>query len=315
MSDPSSILLIEDDPSVARSIVEYFSDLGVQCASVANGAKGLEVFRRKLPQVLLVDLRTPGLGGLEVLREVRASNPETPVIVISGSRTMDDVVQALRLGAWDYLVKPIADMAILDHAVKRSLERARLLRENRLHKERLEEQVRERTAQLSEANEALEQKNVALREVLRSIQEEKNSVAESVVTNTERVIAPMLANLKLVVGPKPQRLIGEIETAVASIVSPFADKLSKDLARLSPTELRIATMIRRGLSMKEVAALEHISPETVATHRRAIRRKLGITNSKLNLTTYLEARFGDMEAPSGAGAGPSTRAVSGLRRA
>ena len=225
------------------------------------------MFSQSRPDVLLVDLHIPGLTGLDLLRQVRAASPETPVIVISGSGTMEDVVQALRLGAWDFLIKPIAEMSILKHSVERSLERARLIRENRLHREHLEEEVRQRTSEIQEVNQALEQKNVALREVLKSIQEEKSEVAKSVVTNVEKVIMPMLGTLRAGLLPRQQRILSEVETSLTGIVSPFVDRLSKDIARLSPTELRVAAMIRRGLSIKEVASLEHVSPETVATHR------------------------------------------------
>jgi len=78
-----------------------------------------------------------------------------PVIVVSGTGAIGDAVEALRLGAWDYLLKPIADPAVLFHAVEKSLERARLIRQERQYQQHLEKEVRLQTAELEEANEAL----------------------------------------------------------------------------------------------------------------------------------------------------------------
>ena len=63
------------------------------------------------------------------------------------------------------------------------------------------------------------------------------------------------------------------------------------MASLSATELRVCALVKRGLAVKEIAELEHLSPETVAAHRRSIRRKLGIAHTKINLTTYLQTAF------------------------
>jgi signal transduction histidine kinase len=98
----------------------------------------------------------PEVDGLEVLRRAGELSPETPLIVVSGTGCISDSVQALRLGAWDYILKPIDDISLISLAVQRALERARLLRENRSHQENLETIVRERTAELEAKNAELE---------------------------------------------------------------------------------------------------------------------------------------------------------------
>ena len=90
----------------------------------------------------------PQVDGLEVLAQVQDTSAETPVIVLSGMGTMEDVINALRLGAWDYLTKPIGSMEILQHAVNKALERARLIRENKQQQQRLEQEVKKRTREL-----------------------------------------------------------------------------------------------------------------------------------------------------------------------
>src|SRR5437764_906709 len=133
MSDiaPARMLLVEDDEEVRRSLREQLADWGYGVVDTGNGTHATELLAAKPLDLILLDLHLPGRDGLEILEDVRRSRPDLATIVISGSGTIDDVVQALRLGAWDYLFKPIQDMAILRHAVTRALERRRLLREQR----------------------------------------------------------------------------------------------------------------------------------------------------------------------------------------
>ena len=93
------------------------------------------------------------MDGLQVLAAVTHEFPELPSLVVSGLGGMSDAIQALKLGAWDYVTKPIEDMAVLEHAIDHALERARLRRENREYREHLEavnEQLRQTVRQLRE---------------------------------------------------------------------------------------------------------------------------------------------------------------------
>jgi serine phosphatase RsbU (regulator of sigma subunit) len=84
----------------------------------------------------------PNLGGLEVLAEITEKAPNVPVIVISGAGDMNDVIEALRLGAWDYLTKPITDLAVLEHAICKAIERGKLIEENKIYAAKLEHNLR-----------------------------------------------------------------------------------------------------------------------------------------------------------------------------
>lgn len=171
-----TVLTVEDDEFVREIITVYLEDSGFSVLQAENGRKGLELFRSKQPDLVLLDLRMPEIDGLEVLATVTKEAVETPVIVVSGMGTIGDAIKALKYGAWDYISKPIHDMAVLEHAVNKALERAKLLRENRQYRERLEEQVRERTQQL-------EQRTVELEELSESLklQVDKCERAEEVV--------------------------------------------------------------------------------------------------------------------------------------
>lgn len=135
--------MIDDDTIVRRSIVAYLEDSGFEVHEEADARAAMAWFRQNHPDVVLTDLRMPDVDGLSVLEAVREASPETAVIVISGMGVVGDVVKALRLGATDYLLKPLADMEMLVHAVNRSLERRNLLDENRRYREELERANRE----------------------------------------------------------------------------------------------------------------------------------------------------------------------------
>jgi PAS domain S-box-containing protein len=144
----NTILVIEDEAPVRMSIKAYLEDHGYKVIEAENGRVGLEVFWRESLDLILVDLRMPEVDGLEVLASVAAESPDIPTIVVSGTGVIRDAVEALRLGAWDYVLKPIADMDVLLHAVQKTLERSKLLIDNKMHRERLEQLVKERTLKL-----------------------------------------------------------------------------------------------------------------------------------------------------------------------
>jgi signal transduction histidine kinase len=163
-SDPGNLILtIDDEAGIRTSFRNYLEDYGYCVVEAENGRQGLELFRSAKPDLVLVDLRMPEVDGLEVLQTVHSESPETPLVVVSGTGIIADVVEALRKGAWDYLLKPIGDLSVLHHAVARALERARLLSENRAYQQRLEKLVEARTQQLRQAHEELRQSHQDLK--------------------------------------------------------------------------------------------------------------------------------------------------------
>jgi len=138
MAETAKILTIEDESPIRNGIVAYLEDSGFTMLEANDGPSGLEIFRREGPDVVLCDLRLPGIEGLEVLATITSESPETPVIVVSGVSLLSYAVQALKRGAWDYVTKPIHDMAVLESAVRRVLKHAELVRQNREYRENLE---------------------------------------------------------------------------------------------------------------------------------------------------------------------------------
>lgn len=154
----ATILTVEDDDFLRANISAYLEDAGFRVLEAGDGATGLSMCRGQRPDLVLLDLRLPEMDGLQFLEAVRQGpEAEIPVIVVSGMGMFSDVVASLRLGAWDYITKPIQDMEVLDHAVRGALERARLRRENREYQKHLEKQVAQRTEELRTANRELQE--------------------------------------------------------------------------------------------------------------------------------------------------------------
>ena len=160
----TTVLTIEDEAPVRMSIAAYLEDHGFKVLEAENGRIGLEVFRREAPDLILVDLRMPEVDGLEVLSIVAEESPPTPTIVVSGTGVIGDAIEALHRGAWDYVLKPIEDMEVMLHAIRKALEKSRLLIENKRHQEDLEELVRMRTAELDEEIDERKRTEESLRE-------------------------------------------------------------------------------------------------------------------------------------------------------
>ncbi|WP_439888268.1 two-component system response regulator RssB [Pseudomonas sp. MBLB4123] len=144
----ATLLIIDDDEVVRASLAAYLEDSGFNVLQATNGLQGLEVFQREQPDIVVCDLRMPQVDGLELIRRINALGVETPVIVVSGAGVMTDAVEALRLGAADYLIKPLEDLAVLEHSVRRALDRVYLRQENQRYREKLEAANRELEASL-----------------------------------------------------------------------------------------------------------------------------------------------------------------------
>lgn len=152
---PYSVLVIDDEVVIRESFRDYLEDYGYRILTAENGAHGLAILEQESPDIVMTDLRMPEIDGLEVLRRCEIIDPDLPVIVISGTGRIQDVVEALHLSAWDYLLKPIADMSVLLHTVKKAATRVEILRENKRYKAHLEEEVARRTRELEATNKEL----------------------------------------------------------------------------------------------------------------------------------------------------------------
>lgn len=113
------ILLIDDEPAVLEGLQEFLEDEGYDVHLAKNGNEGLRVFHEIKPELVVTDLRMPGISGVEVIQQIKAANPQAVVIVITGYGSLESAVAAIRLSVFDFIGKPI-DLEEL----RKTLERA-----------------------------------------------------------------------------------------------------------------------------------------------------------------------------------------------
>lgn len=142
------ILTIDDEAYVRQSIANYLEDYNFIICEAESGEKGLEVFEKESSDLVILDLRMPEMDGLKVLEILRKQAPDLPIIVVSGTGNISDVVKALQLGAWDYILKPIEDMNVLYYSIKKCIKDSQLIKYNSRYQEKLEELVTDRTLEL-----------------------------------------------------------------------------------------------------------------------------------------------------------------------
>ena len=163
---PARLLVVDDDNGIRKSFTDYLEDHGYRVLSAENGLEGLRLFEQARPDLVLLDLRMPKIDGIELLGRIRSISTDIPLIVVSGTGRIADAVESLRLGAWDFLLKPLEDLSVLGHTIEKSLERARLRQQNRKYQEDLERLVQQRTQELEQVNSSLNQLNDRLRKIV-----------------------------------------------------------------------------------------------------------------------------------------------------
>jgi phosphoserine phosphatase RsbU/P len=131
MTDKKKLILsIDDDAATRKYFKTILEENNYSVIEAVNAQKGIEVFKNENPDLVLLDLRMPGMGGLEALRYFTENYPDTPVIVASATDSIDDVVESLRIGAWDFVIKPMHSYNILLHQTQKALERSTLRKQN-----------------------------------------------------------------------------------------------------------------------------------------------------------------------------------------
>jgi PAS domain S-box-containing protein len=165
----------------------------------------------------------------------------------------------------------------------------------RFSHEQLEANVYERTMQLNQVveelsskHEALAQKNIALEEVLCQIDDSKKQMALQIQSYIQKIAYPILDSIREGASESDERRLSILKSTLAEITSPFISLLDIQFPMLTPREIEVCNMVKNGFSCKEIASSLNISVQTVLKQRKAIRKKLGISNKKINLTSYLK---------------------------
>jgi len=135
------LLLIDDEEGIRKVLAISLSKDGYQVLTAENGEAGLNIFKKELPQLVLTDIKMPGMDGIEVLKNIKKLHPETEVIIITGHGDMDTAIEALQHDASDFINKPIKDEALII-ALKRAKERIFLKKKLKEYTDDLEHMIK-----------------------------------------------------------------------------------------------------------------------------------------------------------------------------
>ena len=141
------ILVIDDEEANVRVLSMSLRADGYEVVTAYSGKEGLQVFEAEAPDVVLTDIKMPGMDGIEVLKAIKARRPEAEVIIITGHGDIDNAIEALQSGASDFINKPVRDEA-LAIALKRAHEKLDIKRQLQEYTDNLEKKVAEATVEI-----------------------------------------------------------------------------------------------------------------------------------------------------------------------
>jgi signal transduction histidine kinase/FixJ family two-component response regulator len=155
VTQSGKILIVDGDPSVRNVLVDYLTEVGYEGVAVANAEETLAKARSELFDVILVDLQMPQPDALILIAKLTDENPNLPIVAVSGASVLHDVVEAMRIGAWDHIRKPIEDMEAITVVIERVLDKAALIAERDRYQREIERLNRSLEAEVERQTQSL----------------------------------------------------------------------------------------------------------------------------------------------------------------
>jgi len=286
------VVIVDDDELVCNMLIELIGSWGLTAEGFTRPEEALAKVKRNECDILLLDVFISDVCGLDLLPDVHAGGGFLKVIIITGFADKEMAIRALKLGAFDFLEKPF-QTELLYHTIVRALKSLESERESG----RLIVDLRQSQAELLSNKQRLENLNTQLRDTNRAlsifaqnIEREREEVEKRIALKLRNLIIPMVERLRR--DKTLARYEGQLEMLVMQIedlTSGFTMD-SRIAAVLSFTELRIASLIKNGVTTEEIARQLHISASTVRTHRKNIRKKLKINNVQYSLRNFLNSK-------------------------
>ncbi len=262
--------------SIAFVPEENWPETRAAIEAILAGQKVLLETRRRTRAGRLLDVQLTS-----TLYRDEKGRPAGNIVIlrdISGRKEAERRLAEYRDALEERVAARTRELALANEALARQVEDRR----------RAEAKLRHREKQLKAQSLHLKEVNTALRVLLKQREEDRRELGEGVLANVRELIRPYLARLKQGrLLPVQRALVDILESNLESIVSPFVTRLSGHHRGLTPTEIRVANLVREGKTNKEIAELLTISPNTVLFHRHNLRSKLGLRNSGRNLRTFL----------------------------
>ena len=266
------VLIVDDNRELCDVVQEMISYWGIKTKIVTDPNMVANQVSDSFYNIVLLDIVMPEKSGFDLIPEIRSLSPDTKIIVMTGYADTEKAIRAIKLGVFDFLEKPIT-MELLSHAVKRALDT-----------QNLEFDLLVRGRKLEEANEQIVDTNKSLSVLARNFEKTRDYTENQIIKKIRSLMIPIIKKLQR--DKSLERYKAELSILTFGLAGDM-----KIFGLLSFSELRIASMIMSGLTSQKIANELYISLRTVETHRKNIRKKLNIDNSRQNLRDYLESRM------------------------
>ena len=278
------VLIVDDDTSFCNVLKQMIFHLGIRVEITSNPLDVLDLVRNTFFNLVLLDIKMPKKSGVELLPEIIKISPDTKIIVISGFGDKNSAISALKLGAFDFLEKPF-EYKMLSHSINRAIKT-----------QKIELLCKNKKIELQDANKQLMENNKALSTLAKNIEQVRSNVEASMEKKIKFSILPIIDRLQQSnnVSRNDLRELKLLRDLIADLTSTLSVQQTL-FTTLTPTESRIALLIENGLTTNEIAIHMRVSPETVKSHRKNIRKKLGINKFHYNLRTYIQSGPGNAD--------------------
>ncbi len=287
------VLIVDDEAMVCDVLEAFVTNWGFKAKCITNSSDVGDAVVERFYNVVLLDVVMPRKSGIDLIPEITDASPDTKIIMMSGYSEKEHVIEALRLGASDFLEKPI-EGEFLFETLKRTLHLQKTeLKFQKAHEElkSSREALLANESRLKETNRQLRETNNLLSVLAQNIDRARRETEFQISRQIKTAIMPLIEKFRR------SKHLKEFQVDL-QVLMDFMDDLLNGLRMepqiaqvLSATELRVAALIKNGLTTDEIAQHMFVSSCTVKSHRRNIRKKLNLNHSKLSLKGFLQTKF------------------------
>jgi FixJ family two-component response regulator len=284
------IFVVDDEHYICQTLESLIETWGMHAEVDENPLSALRRLNEVNCTVFLLDIQMPGVSGFDLIPEIKKCDPDAKIIMMTGYADKETAITALQLGAFDFLEKPF-QAEILYYTICRALDAVEKDRELKRSYESLKQSQSELLAHkegLEQLNARLLETNRALAVLAKNFEREREEMEKKIAGKLRTLIVPAINRLR-----KSRSVAAAFETDLSVLVNMVEDLTTnfhtdaRIATTLSFTELKIASMIKNGISTEEIARQLNISASTVRTHRKNIRKKLNINDVRFSLRNFL----------------------------
>jgi DNA-binding NarL/FixJ family response regulator len=306
------LFIVEDEIVIVRGLEDALERLGYTvCGFALAGEEALAAIAAQRPDLVLVDIYLKGaMDGIQLAQLILEAHA-IPVIYITAYSSEEVLERAKSTSPFGYIVKPFrerqlkVDIELALARYRKEQERQRFIAACRSTNAELQQQLGVARSELENATGKLRWQEMKLEQLWQEVQEVNrallsltNHVARTreelemeVAVAVRSKVMPILKQLQADPGFQPYHIEFEMLSLHMHHLTAGLGREAESAGALSTTELRVAALIKTGFSNDQIAGQLFLSPETVKTHRRNIRKKLGLHHSSKNLATYLKAQW------------------------